>query len=323
MHSTVDITALNKFISSVSKSLQALCHGCMDFNIGIELIGHININIDSENCVDCVLNEKVRRHSENNSMTFISNSFLAKKEKAQVDGSCSPIPELMSPSAVSGNSNNNDEYISRKRHFHGNYGNRGHSPKRKYRRDILNMSDSSYSHQYRDIPPHTPAEANTQHDFNMSDVKQEINDSHHYGFQSPEEIKTELPNDDQTSDMESQVIGQSGVNALGSDQYDSNSNRSTFSNNRPSKINTESDLDASIKLLIQHSEDKSESHNNECSTSRDFEQTTSHTGNIEETIDNSSADTGQFDVIEIGDDDEDVQDLFPNSGRIIMSLHFL
>lgn len=93
----VDVTVANRFISSLSKSLQALCHGCMDFDSGIEIVGYININIDSGSKVDYVLNEKVLK-STTNSMTFVSNSFLAKKDapKQTRDDACSPIPELRS-----------------------------------------------------------------------------------------------------------------------------------------------------------------------------------------------------------------------------------
>ena len=91
----MDVAVANRFISSLSKSLQALCHGCMDFDSGIEIVGYININIDSGSKVDYVLNEKVLK-STTNSMTFVSNSFLAKKDvpKQTRDGACSPIPEL-------------------------------------------------------------------------------------------------------------------------------------------------------------------------------------------------------------------------------------
>ncbi|GFR98420.1 zinc finger and BTB domain-containing protein 14 [Elysia marginata] len=91
----VDVAVANRFISSLSKSLQALCHGCMDFDSGIEIVGYININIDCGSKVDYVLNEKVLK-STTNSMTFVSNSFLAKKDtpKQTRDGACSPIPEL-------------------------------------------------------------------------------------------------------------------------------------------------------------------------------------------------------------------------------------
>ncbi|XP_035827231.1 zinc finger and BTB domain-containing protein 17 isoform X6 [Aplysia californica] len=91
----LDVAVANRFISSLSKSLQALCHGCMDFDSGIEIVGYINVNIDCGSKVDYVLNEKVLK-STTNSMTFVSNSFLAKKDqpKQTRDGSCSPVAEL-------------------------------------------------------------------------------------------------------------------------------------------------------------------------------------------------------------------------------------
>ena len=70
----------------------------MDFDAGIEIVGFINVNIDNGSKVDYVLNEKVSKCA-NNSMTFVSNSFLAKKEqpKQTRDGACSPVQELMVP----------------------------------------------------------------------------------------------------------------------------------------------------------------------------------------------------------------------------------
>jgi len=92
---SLDVAVAQRFISSLSKSLQALCHGCMDFDSGIEIMGYINVNIDSGSKIDYVLNERVQK-SRDNSMTFVSNSFVAKKDKASQlrDGTCSPIPEL-------------------------------------------------------------------------------------------------------------------------------------------------------------------------------------------------------------------------------------
>lgn len=91
---SIDVTVANRFISSLSKSLQALCHGCMEFDSGIEIVGYINVNIDSGSKVDYVLNEKVLKGTTN-SMTFVSNSFLAKKEsqKQTRENACSPIPQ--------------------------------------------------------------------------------------------------------------------------------------------------------------------------------------------------------------------------------------
>lgn len=98
----MDVAVANRFISSLSKSLQALCHGCMDFDSGIEIVGYINVNIDCGSKVDYVLNEKVLK-STTNSMTFVSNSFLARKDqpKQTRDGACSPIPELNQSPAMS------------------------------------------------------------------------------------------------------------------------------------------------------------------------------------------------------------------------------
>lgn len=97
----MDVAIANRFISSLSKSLQALCHGCMDFDSGIEIVGYINVNIDSANKVDYVLHEKVLK-STTNSMTFVSNSFLARKEqpKQTRDGACSPVFDMNQQSAV-------------------------------------------------------------------------------------------------------------------------------------------------------------------------------------------------------------------------------
>jgi len=94
----IDVAIANRFISSLSKSLQALCHGCMDFDSGIEIGGYIYVKIDSESKADYVVDEKVQK-STDNSMKFVSNSFLALKDKTKPtrDGSCSPVQELQTP----------------------------------------------------------------------------------------------------------------------------------------------------------------------------------------------------------------------------------
>ena len=95
----VDAAVANRFISSLSKSLQALCHGCMDFDSGIKIVGYINVDIDSGGSVDYVLNERVSKGA-NNSISFTSNSYVSKKDqpKQTRDGSCSPVAELSVPS---------------------------------------------------------------------------------------------------------------------------------------------------------------------------------------------------------------------------------
>ena len=72
----MDFESSSKFISSLAKFLQSLCNGYVEFNNGVEVIGHIYINVDTGKKIDYVLNEKVCKTDEN-SVTFISNSFHA------------------------------------------------------------------------------------------------------------------------------------------------------------------------------------------------------------------------------------------------------
>ena len=99
---TFETVIANQFLSSLSKSLQALCHGCMDFNAGIEIQGYIHVDVDKEKTFDYVLNEKLQR-TTNESMSFISNSFFAKKDhQTQVpNGPLSTSPELQESLHVS------------------------------------------------------------------------------------------------------------------------------------------------------------------------------------------------------------------------------
>ena len=70
----------------------------MEFDSGIEIFGYINVSIDRAVKVDYVLNEHVQKRTDN-SMTFVSNSFLARKDNSNRlrDSSCSPVPELIQP----------------------------------------------------------------------------------------------------------------------------------------------------------------------------------------------------------------------------------
>ncbi|GFR65869.1 hypothetical protein ElyMa_005542500 [Elysia marginata] len=72
----MDFDSSSKFISSLAKFLQSLCNGYVEFNNGVEVIGHIYINVDTGKKIDYILNEKVCK-TEENSVTFISNSFHA------------------------------------------------------------------------------------------------------------------------------------------------------------------------------------------------------------------------------------------------------
>ncbi|GFO13617.1 hypothetical protein PoB_004012200 [Plakobranchus ocellatus] len=73
----------NKFISALVKSLQTLCHGYVDFNDGIEIIGHLYLNIDSGSSFDYIVKEKVCKNAESGTI-FVSKSFQAHSPPGQV-----------------------------------------------------------------------------------------------------------------------------------------------------------------------------------------------------------------------------------------------
>ena len=68
--------AASRFINALIKSVQTLCHGYLDFENGVEIIGHINLSVDRGGSLDYILKEKVCKNAENSTM-FISNSFYA------------------------------------------------------------------------------------------------------------------------------------------------------------------------------------------------------------------------------------------------------
>lgn len=72
----MDTNTSAKFISSLTKSLQTILHGCLEFERDIELGGYIYLKVDSLQKVDYVLNEKMQKNAVN-SLTFFSNSFHA------------------------------------------------------------------------------------------------------------------------------------------------------------------------------------------------------------------------------------------------------
>jgi len=78
----MDTDSSTKFISSLTKFLQSLCNGYVEFEDGVELIGHIYLSVDSarksKKKIDYILNEKVCK--VDNAVTFVSNSFHALPE---------------------------------------------------------------------------------------------------------------------------------------------------------------------------------------------------------------------------------------------------
>lgn len=81
----MDYDSSSKFISSLAKFLQSLCNGYVEFDNGVQVIGHLYLSVDTGKTIDYVLNEKVCKTDEN-SVTFISNSFHAQPaEKPKIE----------------------------------------------------------------------------------------------------------------------------------------------------------------------------------------------------------------------------------------------
>ena len=72
----MDLDSSSKFIGSLTKFLQSLCNGYVEFQKGVELVGHIYLNIDTGEKVDYILHERVSKNDEN-SVSFVSNSYHA------------------------------------------------------------------------------------------------------------------------------------------------------------------------------------------------------------------------------------------------------
>ncbi|KAL8604935.1 hypothetical protein ACOMHN_028563 [Nucella lapillus] len=75
--------AASKFINALIKSVQTLCHGYLEFQSGIEIIGHINLSVDKGGSLDYILKEKVCKNAENSTL-FISNSFHAEAKPEEL-----------------------------------------------------------------------------------------------------------------------------------------------------------------------------------------------------------------------------------------------
>lgn len=64
----------DKFVACLVKSLQMLCHGYMEFDDNIEIIGHLNIRIDNSQKLDYIVNEQVSKRGGESTL-FHSNSY--------------------------------------------------------------------------------------------------------------------------------------------------------------------------------------------------------------------------------------------------------
>ncbi|XP_050398007.2 uncharacterized protein LOC126815931 isoform X6 [Patella vulgata] len=70
----MDPEEANKFINALVKNLQVLCHGHVNFNTSIQVIGHLYLNVDSDTNIDYIVNEKVCKN-DTSSTVFVSKSY--------------------------------------------------------------------------------------------------------------------------------------------------------------------------------------------------------------------------------------------------------
>lgn len=78
----MDEDSCSKFIGSLTKYLQSLCHSYVEFETGVELVGHIYLNVDTAKKIDYVLNESVCKNGAN-VVKFTSNSYHAQPVEKQ------------------------------------------------------------------------------------------------------------------------------------------------------------------------------------------------------------------------------------------------
>lgn len=373
----VDMAVANRFISSLSKSLQALCHGCMDFDSGIEIVGYININIDSGSKVDYVLNEKVLK-STNNSMTFVSNSFLAKKDQPRPtrDGSCSPILGLSfqgqaSPyhsrtwgphpgsqfqrSSAQFSPHSQVLHGPQKRQWAGDWRASSKKQKSQSSSETYMSQNSAYSHlpssqsdttfKHPLLPPlgtDTDAASDTENQF--INIKKEALDAENEqaSTQDPEHSTSQEQTDDLNSDSTGKLhikcdpdgseatetefpneAGSSTTDFKGTFLEPSDTNQNTSEqNNDPSatfesgtnESTKKSNIDQSIpSTSADDTLGESDLHHDDDEPPVEFEhgnEDMPYPHSVHSDAGEGSSDAGQFEVIEIDDEDEDVQAMF-------------
>ncbi|XP_013073706.2 GDNF-inducible zinc finger protein 1-like isoform X12 [Biomphalaria glabrata] len=366
----LDVTVANRFISSLSKSLQALCHGCMDFDTGIEIVGYINVSIDCGRKVDYVLNERVLK-SNTNSMTFVSNSFLAKKEqiKQTRDGSCSPVSEFTTSTPYprpfrssyqashQSTSSFSQSYVlrgSQKRAMERDW----RAPKRlrgersQYSETVSSAQTASYSNLPGDSfkMPQSQNSSNATEDSQIN-IKQEVLEN--------ESERNESDNAEQTSDYKSnEPLSAADIKkdpdscALPSEdtsQADDSTEpeaefKGTFLQPSTSELTDETSVTdkQSTTAKLPETSELNKPSSSKCTddVADDTHGESAHgesmapasemhldyeeeEGNYPQSVysdaGEGSSDTGQFEVIEIDDEDEDVQAMFAESRHEIVS----
>ena len=106
----MDDDSCGKFIGSLTKYLQSLCHSYVDFDNGVELVGHIYLNVDTGKKIDYVLNESVCKNGAN-VVKFTSNSYHAQPVEKQKKETPKKAPDPPKASSESRKKNDDDDVI--------------------------------------------------------------------------------------------------------------------------------------------------------------------------------------------------------------------
>jgi len=72
----MDYENSSKFIDSLARFVQSLCNGYIQFENGVQIVGHLYVNVDTGATIDYIVNEKLCKNEENN-VSCISNSYYS------------------------------------------------------------------------------------------------------------------------------------------------------------------------------------------------------------------------------------------------------
>ena len=73
----MDYTKSTKFIASLSKVLQSLCSGYVEFSDYVQITGQLYLSVDTKQTIEYVVDEKLNKKSNKDSVSYSSNSFHA------------------------------------------------------------------------------------------------------------------------------------------------------------------------------------------------------------------------------------------------------
>ncbi|ESO87870.1 hypothetical protein LOTGIDRAFT_234871 [Lottia gigantea] len=117
----MDTEEANKFINSLVKNLQVLCHGHVSFDSSIQVIGHLYLNVDSQTNIDYIVNEKVCK-SDNSSTMFVSKSYHSEPQKKEKKNTEKNQTRERRSSSQSETSNDDQNQRNDRLGFGSNYG---------------------------------------------------------------------------------------------------------------------------------------------------------------------------------------------------------